>query len=779
MVTTILAVLASTFGVISVFLVSQNALALRDRIQAQAETTARSVEGTLRTVMLNGRGDLASDVITRLRAIPDFRRVQVVRANGVEAFQDYVTLMDVQSVLRARGEEELASELYQRIVAVPRSGMRPARLADPAFSEAVTTGRAVTRSEVIDGEAVLTYFLPVRNDRACHQCHRKEQTTRGVIVLSIATQALRTGVFRESAMLLASLSLTALAIGLGLVFSLRRTVLRPIESLAGALAAPDPGRALDALPPSPTEEFGALAGSFRTSLERVRAAQVEVERVAAFPRFSPNPIVEISAGGAATYGNAAALAFRDQLDFARLEEILPAGMEAIARRCLAEGTAQVAEATPADRMLAWHFFPVAGNSVVYGYAEDVTERRQAEANLRHKEEQLRQSQKMEAIGLLAGGVAHDFNNLLTVVLGHIDLALMRLDEGHPGRRHAVTVREAVERATALTRDLLAFSRKQVLQPSVLDVNVVITRLAPMLDRLIGEHIELEMLPAARHPYVRADAGQLDQVLMNLIVNARDAMPDGGRLTVETGEVTLDERYAASHPGTRTGRHVLVAVTDTGSGMDAATRARLFEPFFTTKEAGRGTGLGLSTVYGIVKQSGGSIEVYSEVGQGTAFKVYLPAVDETPAAAAAPAAPRPRSGAERVLLVEDENALRDLARDLLEDAGYTVVTAAHGREALEIFRAEEGSFDVLVTDLVMPHLDGRRLAEQVHLMRPELPVLYMSGYADQAVVRHALLDPGTAFIQKPFTVDAFTARVREVLDAAAPAAAGAGVRETRT
>jgi PAS domain S-box-containing protein len=388
---------------------------------------------------------------------------------------------------------------------------------------------------------------------------------------------------------------------------------------------------------------------------------------------------------------------------------------------------------------------------------DITERKVLE-------KQLLQSQKMEAVGRLAGGIAHDFNNLLGVILGYGDLLLRRIDDQSLRTRLEQMVK-AGERASVLTRQLLAFSRKQVLEPRVLDLNSLVTEMDKMLRRLIGEDIHLVTVVADGLGRVRADPGQLEQVVMNLVVNARDAMQNGGRLTLETANVELDRPYTAEHAGVRPGPHVMLAVSDTGIGMDPETRRQAFEPFFTTKPAGQGTGLGLATVYGIVKQSGGHIDVYSELGQGTSFKIYLPRVDEeAEAIVAAPKVP-PARGAETVLLVEDEDALREIARQILEEHGYTVLEARSGAAAIERAESHAGPIHLLVTDVVMSQMSGRELAERLAVRRPSLQVLFMSGYTEQAVLRHGVLAESTAFMQKPFGPDSFLTKVREVLDAA--------------
>jgi len=397
---------------------------------------------------------------------------------------------------------------------------------------------------------------------------------------------------------------------------------------------------------------------------------------------------------------------------------------------------------------------------------DTTERKRAEDALRQSEEHLRQAQKMEAIGRLAGGVAHDFNNLLTVITGRSELLLRRLGPDEPFRRQVELIQQTAFRAADLIRQLLAFSRKQMLQPKVLDLNAVVAGMEGMLRRLIGEHIELVSLRDPMLGQVKADPGQLEQVIMNLAVNARDAMPQGGALTIWTANVDLDGAFTRSHAGARPGPYVMLAVEDTGVGMDADTRAHVFEPFFTTKGPGKGTGLGLATVYGIVKQSGGYVLVKSEPGQGSQFEIYLPRLEE-PVDAPEEAIARsglPR-GSETVLLVEDQDEVRDLAREILEMSGYTVLEARHGREALLVCERHAGPLHLLLTDVVMPHMGGRELADRLAPAYPGLKVLYMSGYTEDAIVHHGVLDPGTSLLQKPFTSDVLAKRVRDLLDAA--------------
>ena len=387
---------------------------------------------------------------------------------------------------------------------------------------------------------------------------------------------------------------------------------------------------------------------------------------------------------------------------------------------------------------------------------DVTGRRQLE-------EQLRQSQKMEAVGMLAGGVAHDFNNLLTIITGYTQLILNNLSLNDPNRHSAEQIMKAGERAAALTRQLLAFSRRQVLQPKVLELNKLVHNATSMLQRLIGEDVDLHLVLGADLGRVSADPGQLEQVLMNLVVNARDAMPKGGTLTIETHNVELDESYAARHINLRPGPYVLLAVSDTGHGMDEATRGRLFEPFFTTKAAGKGTGLGLSTVFGIVKQSGGSVEVYSEPSHGTSVKVYLPRIDQPVSIEAEETRKKVARGTETILLVEDDEMVRNLVRETLEREGYRLMDASDPLEARQSAEDYPGAIQLLITDLIMPKLSGRELAEQIISRRPDMKVLYMSGYTDQAIMEIGLSDGEISFLQKPFTPTALVQKVREVLE----------------
>jgi PAS domain S-box-containing protein len=387
--------------------------------------------------------------------------------------------------------------------------------------------------------------------------------------------------------------------------------------------------------------------------------------------------------------------------------------------------------------------------------EDVTDTRSLEA-------QLRQAQKMEAVGRLAGGVAHDFNNLLTVITSYSQLLLEDMAAADPRRADLQEIQRAAIGAAGLTRQLLAFSRQQVLEPRVLNLNDVLSAAGKMLQRLIGEDVALQLTLAPDLGNVKADPGQIEQVIMNLAVNARDAMPDGGKMTIETSNIDLDASYAAQHAVVAPGSYILVAVTDTGSGMDEPTKARLFEPFFTTKEIGRGTGLGLATVYGIVKQSNGYIWVYSELGHGTSFKVYLPRVSE---AAAAAAETRPlllNGGTETILLAEDASGVRAVAQEILKRLGYTVLVANDGHSALQLARARTELIHLLITDVIMPEMSGRQLADRLKEQRPGLKVLFVSGYTDDAIVRHGMLEPGIAFLQKPFTPQTLARKVREVL-----------------
>ena len=412
---------------------------------------------------------------------------------------------------------------------------------------------------------------------------------------------------------------------------------------------------------------------------------------------------------------------------------------------------------------------ISGRAVVNGgegivfelFAEDVSERRVLE-------QQLRQSQKMEAVGRLAGGIAHDFNNLLMVILGYSEFLLERLGAEPHLRGPAQEISSAAERASSLTRQLLAFSRKQMLAPRVVNLNDVATENIKMLTRMIGEDIDLVMVPAPNLWPIRADSGQIDQVIMNLAVNARDAMPSGGKLTIETSNVALDEEYARFHAPLRPGDYVMISISDTGVGMDTDTQSHIFEPFFTTKGP-KGTGLGLSTVYGIIKQSGGYIWVYSEVGKGTTFKIYLPRVASTGEAAAQVAAPpidyrKVEPGTETILLVEDEANLRYLARQYLEKQGYKVIEAADGAVAMQIAVAHEATIHLLLTDVIMPGMNGRELAQRIAEIRPNVKILYMSGYTENVIGHNGMLDTGVRLLQKPFNLRDLKSKVREVLDA---------------
>jgi two-component system cell cycle sensor histidine kinase/response regulator CckA len=396
------------------------------------------------------------------------------------------------------------------------------------------------------------------------------------------------------------------------------------------------------------------------------------------------------------------------------------------------------------------------------------ERELLQVAVRHErqtlEAQLRQSQKMEAIGRLAGGVAHDFNNLLTAIMGYGQLMAMRMKPDDPARRDTEEILKAATRASLLTRQLLMFSRREILQPKLLDLNAIVSDMGKMLRRLIGESIDLAVVPGDKLWAVKADAGHMEQVLMNLSVNARDAMPNGGRLTIETSNIDLGEVYVGEHVGVMPGAYVLLSVSDTGTGMDEETKARIFEPFFTTKGPESGTGLGLSTVYGIVQQSGGAIQVYTELGWGTSFKVYLPRVAGTaePAVKTETLADVPR-GAETVLVVEDQDAVAAVIKATLLLCGYQVLEAHNGSDALELLERYEGLIHLLVTDIVMPVMGGSELALRVRELRPDTKVLFISGFSERAFSAYGGTDTGFAFLQKPFMPETLARKVREVLE----------------
>jgi len=533
--------------------------------------------------------------------------------------------------------------------------------------------------------------------------------------------------------------------------------------------------------------FGRLSVAVRTALERAqehRALRESEDRFHAFMDNSPAVAFMKDEDGRFVYVNQlferffklTRLQWLGKTDFDLWPEETARQLRDNDRAILAEDRpAEIFETFPGPDGILRNWlvfkFPVkdhAGRRFLGGMAVDITERRQLE-------QQLRQALKMEAIGKLAGGVAHDFNNVVTIITGYSDMVLSRIGPEDPMRRDIEQIKKAGDRAHSLTRQLLAFSRRQMLQPKVLDLNAVVSNLEPMLHRLIGENIELAIVLKPGLGQVKADPGQLEQVIMNLTINARDAMSQGGKLLLETDNATLDDVYARQHLPMQPGSYVHLAVSDTGCGMDEATQSRIFEPFFTTKEQGKGTGLGLSTVYGIVKQSGGYIWAYSEPGQGTTFKIYLPRV-AAPADSVLPvthwsALPQ---GTETLLLVEDEPEVRWLVRDMLQQLGYTILEARHGIEAQVLSIQHPGPIHLLITDVVMPQMSGREIAEQLRSEHPETKVLYMSGYTDDAVVRHGVLAAEVAFLQKPFTPEALAVKVREVLDSQA----GSGGREQR-
>ena len=441
-------------------------------------------------------------------------------------------------------------------------------------------------------------------------------------------------------------------------------------------------------------------------------------------------------------------------------------MFAVLRRCMSERThaRMENEFTLPDGSKGWfqlRFVPVPMGVCILSL--DITDEKRAAETLRRTEEQLRHAQKMEAVGRLAGGVAHDFNNILSVILGYGGFLLEDLRPGDPMRSEVEEIRKAATRGAALTRQLLLFSRQQLLEPKVVDLNELLSGMDKMLQRILGADVDLVSLTAQSLGRVRVDPGSIEQVIMNLVVNARDAMPTGGKLTMQTGNVVLDEAYAREHLGVTPGPHVMLAVTDTGTGMDQATQARIFEPFFTTKEKGKGTGIGLSTVFGIVQQSGGHVWVYSEPGRGTTFKIYLPRVDAAVEEVRAIEPPATLRGSETILLAEDDDQVRAVALGILRKRGYRVIEARNAGEALRQSEKHAGTIHLLLSDVVMPEMSGPELGRRLASARPDMKVLCMSGYTDDSIVRHGVLEAGIAYLQKPLTADALTTKVREVLE----------------
>jgi PAS domain S-box-containing protein len=504
--------------------------------------------------------------------------------------------------------------------------------------------------------------------------------------------------------------------------------------------------------------FG-ITGTLSDITERKRA-EAEIQKLAAFPRFSPDPVMELAADGTLTYLNNAAREMARQLNVSEPEAILPSNAASLAQECLQQGRSIPSQHLQWNgRTLTWSFVPILASESVHCYGADITERLNLEAQLRH-------AQKLESVGQLAAGVAHDFNNILTIIQGHTDRLITQCAENVELAEPLKLVSTAAKRASNLTQQLLMFSRKQKMQAKVLNLNKIITNLGQMLQRVLGDHIALESSLEPSLPPIEADTGMIEQIVMNLSVNARDAMPKGGRLRIATTLATIDETYAQLHPEARVGEFVRLGVTDNGTGMSKETLSRIFEPFFTTKEVGKGTGLGLATVYGIVQQHNGWIDVESELGKGTTFVIHLPASSrpfETTMFERAPQKPAVKGGHETILLVEDEPVLRELARVILKDYHYQVLEAGTGAEAIRIWEQHQGKIDLLLTDMVMPEgISGRELAERLRSRKPELKVIYTSGYSEDVMgnemgVRDAM------FLQKPYPPPLLAKTVRECLD----------------
>jgi signal transduction histidine kinase/HAMP domain-containing protein/ActR/RegA family two-component response regulator len=506
-----------------------------------------------------------------------------------------------------------------------------------------------------------------------------------------------------------------------------------------------------------------LATVLAMAVERIRSEE-ELQKVAAFAQLNPNPALELNADGAVTYSNQAALKLARSIGQDNPRPILPPNSDEIVRNCLEACQSKLnLQTLYQGRTLSWAFHPVSASQVVHCYVQDITEQLSLEA-------QLRQAQKMESIGQLAAGVAHDFNNMLTVIQGHSGMMLSKPILPPQLLDCAQAIYFAAERAAGLTRQLLMFSRRNVIQPQPLDLRAVVGNLSKMLKRVLGETIMLEFNPPAELPLVQADTGMIEQVLLNLVVNARDAMPEGGTLTISTSQVEMSDAYVETHPEARLGAFVCLRVSDSGCGMDATTITHIFEPFFTTKEVGKGTGLGLATVYGIVKQHEGWIEVSSEVGKGSTFNVLFPA-SSAPVKAPSPesqVATVVQGGQETILVVEDELVLRDMAHLILQDCGYRVLGASSGAEALQVWEQNPNSIDLVLTDVVMPGgMSGRDLAMKLVGSHPRLKIIFASGYNVEEINTDFFRGGGATFLQKPYTRVALAKAVRAALDQKSP------------
>ena len=558
-------------------------------------------------------------------------------------------------------------------------------------------------------------------------------------------------------------------------------VLRPLTTMSGAarrLGQGDLGsrtglRAGHGQLEELRQAFDRMAESLQKRINELERANAEgqklaalAQKLAAFAQWNPNPTLEFSAKGELTYFNEAAVKLARSVRKVHPREVLPTNIGELVSNCLETGRSQLHVETKLEGLtLSWSFHPMLAGKVVHSYVEDTTERLRLEA-------QLRQAQKMESVGQLAAGVAHDFNNMLTIIQGHSSLLLAKPNLPEDVREPIQSTYFAAERAAALTRQLLMFSRRSTLQTKPLDLRATVGNMSKMLHRLIGENISLKFIAAPGLPIILADRGMMEQVVMNLSVNARDAMPGGGILTISLEPANLDKKYRDTHPGAAIGSFVRLRVSDTGTGMDSATLAHLFEPFFTTKEIGQGTGLGLATVYGIVKQHDGWVEVTSSPGRGTTFDVFFPASNEVimeearPVASAPPAA----GGTETILIVEDEPVLREMARAILENSGYQILEAGSGKEALVVWDRREGPIDLLLTDMMMPEgVSGLDLAERLLDLQPGLKIIFSSGYSVEEIDSEVLNRTQAHFLQKPYSYESLSGAVRECLDK--PVAAG--------